>query len=638
MARAALNDPIFYTSKDHGVPEKEWDANENSLSWQTIMPDASDLMAKQTDPGLGLSYGGWPDLDALGGQVLNALGENPTPEAIAQVLLIGEQSQLMNEMTQMANLDTIRGLRGMVGTVATTVGFVRSTMTTDIKNIYNEPLQTVAAGVEVLSNVVNSKYFQKAMEGIAWIPIVGWIIAIVADLLTLIADIASHVRSKRIKEMNTALARRAHVPLMGDPDLAKAANQAGVRKILQYIEDWKLQGTFLPPVALPANGAVGFVKALAARDPDSDYDYVDENGDTIKLTAAWYLTGPPLGLGLQPGSLDLVRMIEFLAGHGGAVPQSTGRFMITARQMAAQLWQMVQNAGEPCLFAVDTHYVTEAWDNYVHGLLEYNEQCVMKGFTVDDAGYPCSTDHWCYEQNQFCRSRDVGKKVKWPGSVNHFAEFNQYLASTFWGRGPLQDRFPYDVRDTNKEWDPDNFHYQNTIYGMALRQLREQQSSYVGGYEAMLVHPGKEGNITPFPSLANDNGLKQKWGQTVTRILNDPSLWRNVNWRDVPEYTFWGESPREILKQKWQGQIQGTITTGGAPPVPGGPEDFPPPTPPALPGQKVHAVRAFLAGEPLPKKTPLPTPSKVMLGSAVAAGAVAGGIHLYNRYGRVFAK
>jgi hypothetical protein len=346
---------------------------------------------------------------------------------------------------------------------------------------------------------------------------------------------------------------------------------------------------------------------------------------------------------MQPGGLDLIRMIEFQTVHGGAIPQSTGRFMITARQMAAQLWQMVLAGGEPCLFSVDTHYCTQAWDNYVHGMLEYNEQCVLKGFTVNEAGYPCSDQQWCYQESGPCGRRDVGKKIKWPASVNHFAEFNQFLASTFWGRGPEQDRYPYDVRDTNKEWDPDNFHYQNTIYGMALRQLRQQQDSYVGGYEAMLVHPGTEksstgATITPFPSLANDNSLKQKWGQTVTRILNDPSLWRNVRWQDVPEYTFWGESPREILRLKWQSQIKGTITSGVGPPIPGGPEDFPPPTPPALPGQKVHAVRAFLAGEPEPKRTPLPTPSRVMLGGAVAAGAVAGGIHLYNRYGRVFAK
>lgn len=642
MARAVPNDPIFYNLADTGNPEKQWDQEADQYSWSTIMPDAADLTALTTDPGLGLGYGGWPDLDKLGEETLKAMGgDQVTPERIVQRLLAGAQSQLMNQMATMANIDTVRGLRGMVGTVATTVGFMRVTMTGNVREIYASPLRTVADAVNMLNQVINSKYFQKALEGIAWIPIVGWIIAIVADVLILIADIAAHVRKGRIEDMNVELAKRAHVPLLSEPGLQKAANQAGVRKILGYIEDWKLQGVFLPPHQLPSNGAASAIGALAARDPEVDYDYVDENGDTVKLTSAWYLTGEPMGLGLQPGGVDLVRMIEFQTSHGGAIPQSTGRFMITARQMASQLWQMVQKAGEPCLFAVDTHYVRQAWDNWVHGMLEYNEQCVMKGFTVNPSGYPCSEDHWCYQQNQHCDRRDVGHKRKWPGSVNHFAEFNQFLASTFWGRGPDQDRYPYDVRDTNKEWDPDNFFYENTIYGLSLKQLRDQQDSYIGGYEAMLVHPSTEkpnervGTITPFPALANDAGLRHKWEQTVTRILNDPSLWRNVNWRDVPEYTWGGESPRNILRLKQQNQIGGWVSSGYVP-IPGGPEDFPPPTPPALPGQNVRAVRAFIAGEPEPQRTPPPRASKIMFGGALAAGAAAGGIHLYNRFGRVF--
>jgi hypothetical protein len=47
-------------------------------------------------------------------------------------------------------------------------------------------------------------------------------------------------------------------------------------------------------------------------------------------------------------------------------------------------------------------------------------------------------------------------------------------------------------------------------------------------------------------------------------------------------------------------------------------------------------VRAFIRGEPEPEGTPLPRASQIMFGGALAAGAAAGGIHLYNRFGRVF--
>ena len=644
MARALPNDPIFYSRSKFGNPELQM-PKFTSMNFTSVMPDAAMLSASGVDPGLDFvpdAYGGWDELDALGDQVIAALGENPTPEQIRMVLLGDNQSQLMNQIATMANFDTVRALRGMVGEVAQTVGFLRPTMAIGVRNVYAEPLKTIVQAIQVLNNVVNSEYFQKAVEGISWIPIVGWIIAIVAEILTIIANIAARVRSGRIGRMNAQLARRVHIPLMSaDPDLQKAANEIGVRNILAAVESYELWRVFLPPHRFP-NGSSDYVEAVAARDPEVSHDYVDENGDTVKLTQAWYLRGPELGEGMQPGDLDLIRLIEFQTGSGGAMPKTTGRFMVTARQMAAQLWQMVLSGGEPSLFSIPTRGVREHWDNYVHAMLEYNERCIQKGFTVSEAGYPCSSKHWCFDDTpSFCRRRDVGKQVNWPGSVNHFYEFNVWLAQTFWGRGPTKEQFPYDVRDRNKEWDPDDFFYENTVYATALKQLREQQWSYVGDYSAMLVHPAQEtlpngSKVAPFPSLSEDAQLRSKWAETVTRILSSPALWRNVSWQDVPEYRYGGQSPREILKQKWNSQITGGLTSA-PPPMPGGAQDFPPPTPPSLPGLQTRLVNVAAFGpDAALGRAPVPLASRVMFGGAVAAASAAGGILLYNKHARVF--
>ncbi len=659
MARARLNDPIFF-SKTGGNPVNQlpYAGEQMAMSqvWKSIMPDAAALTVTQIDPSLG-GFGGFAEVESVGEDIANVLnlprGKSPTAEQITKIIIGQARSSGMNELISLANTDTIRALRGVIGNVAMTVGFTRNAMQGNVRNVFAEPLRTVAQALEMLNRVVNSEYFQKAVEGISWIPIVGWIIAIVAEILTLVANISARVRAKRITEMNMELAKMTRVPLLSaDPDLQRAANEQQTKRILRWLETYELWMAFMPPYKYPSGSNVESSFAVqAARDPKGDADYIDENGDRVNLTQAWYLGGPSFGGGSVPGGLEMYSLLEFLAGHGSAAPRTVGQYMVTARQMATQLWQLVLSSGEPALFTIDTDFHRRAWDDYVHALFVYGEQCVLKGFTMSRSGRPCSGDHWCYDDApSFCRRRDVGKVVKWPGGldgVTHFPELVAWLTTEFWGRGPDKTNFPYDVRDRGKQWDPDNFYYQNTIYAEALRQLHEQQWSYLGGYEAMYVHPAKEFEDTftgttqsaprgIFPALANDSQLRKRWGETVTLILNDRDLWRQVNWQDVPAYRFWGQSPREILRQKWNNQASGWLTAGGQPPpVPGGPQDYPPPPPPALPGQNVTIARLAQLG---PREAPPgpPTASKIMFGGSVAAAATAASMLIYNKVARVF--
>jgi hypothetical protein len=679
--RVGISDPVF-RDKDGDLMFTE--EMQNPRLFVTTMPGTSFYEALSIDPGAGggidMSFRG---VDELGKEVMSLLS-SPAAEGLSQVdairqLVLQQGSGLVGELQELAAIDIVKSLRAAVGQIATTVGFTPSTMRTNVRGTYLQPLADVTRGLEIAANVINSAAFQSAVDGIAWIPIVGWIIKIVVEVLTMVLNIAARVREERISDMSYEMAKRFHLPLISaDSDLQREVNQALTRQVLVYARDSEMWKVFMPPYLI-AGGSGKRFETVAARDPDSkEYDLGD--GKSIQLTEGWYMRGvestsdpdkmaPLLGAGFQPGGSSLYRVMEFNPEYAGEAPNNTGDYANTARQTAAYMWQTVLKGG-PAMFAVNTRETTEHWDNYLHGMMEYGERCILKGFTVSESSVRsnhqydnCTDMEWVYVDEY--RGDKAGEKRHFPGGwghVHHFSEMLTWLMQQFWGRGPQQNQFPYPTRDTSKDFAVDNYYFHNTVYAHALKNLRDRQYAMIAGYEAFSVFPGTkfidlerggeevEIPMGVYPAFGRPNHWDQqmidRWEDTIRLVLQNKELYQNLNWREVPEYQWKGQSVRQLLKAK-QGaggglQIAGAYTK----PVPGGPDMFPPPNPPALAG--VDDLGIVLAERPGTRRPEsggimgkmrgavggMPTASKAMLAAAAAMGGIVGANELYRQMRR----
>ena len=679
--RVGYDSPVF---RSQGGELQFTQEMQSPVLFTTTMPGASYFEAMSIDPGayqtmdMSFAAGGGGGIGALGQSVLNGLEKARSIEEIVQEAASGP----IGDLQELASIDIVQSLRAVVGQVATTVGFLPHVMQSDsgVRGTYLEPLQSVVQGLEIANKIISSAYFQQAVDAIAWIPIVGWIIKIVAEVLTLVLQIAQRVRDKRLEKMSFALAQRFHLPLLSaDADLKKEYNQQMTRNVLSAVQDYNLQEVFQPPYWIPDGSGKRF-ETVAARDPEGpEYD-LGKHG-SIQLTQGWYMRGTsansgvpseyvglPLGAGFMPGGSSLMRMLEFQTEYGGSPPRNIGNYASTARETAAFLWQTTLKPG-PAMFAVNTRATEENWTNYLHGMLEYGERCILKGFTVSESSVrdthrwdDCTDMEWVYEDEY--RGDKAGTKRHFPGgwgAVQHFSEMLTYLMQQFWGRGADQKSYPYPTRDTSKDFSPDNYYFHNTVYAHALNNMRSRQMAVVQGYEAFSVFPGqrfedeingreefKEFGIYPaFGSPGRwDEGLIKRWEDTIRLILQNKELWQNVNWRDVPQYSWKGQSPREILKAKHGvgGGMQ-IAMPGSRPPVPGGPDMSPPPGPPSLTGGNAPMIMltentSVDLGDGdvrFPKfraaAGAMPTASKAMIAGALAMGAVVGVNELY-RLGR----
>jgi len=638
VAIVRFDDPIFYT--DGPVAESQYPQELNSWnSFESLLPGTELAKAMQVDNSLSQSFGaGWPSLEQLGQDIQAATdGNGELADAAIHAMVTSNTQDFFLAMREVAQYDVVRSMRAVVGQVATTIGFARTVMNRDVRNTYREPLKAVAGTMDMVNQVFSSPYFQQALDGITMIPIVGWIIRVVVDLLKLAVKIADAIRKSNEKKMTTALAQRMHVPLISeDQDLQNSLNQHVMRSTLRRIETFALWENFMPPHRrLEGVSPEVAVKAVAARDPESGDTYkVDDV--SVDLTTAWYVMGAVGGgTGFIPGTSEIMRAVEFKTRLTGNIPTNTGRFLPTPTQACAYLWQTVQKGG-PSMFMVPTQEVEAEWSAYVHMLLEYAEACVRKGFTGSETGYPCSDREWDLQE---------AKKVKIGFGVNHLDEFRVFLKRQFWARGAKRESYPHPAYNPNLIAAPDAWYYHNTVYAHALKSLRDRQMAIVGGFDAFLVTPMKvievdgqermydNGSDPIFRAFHNDPALVDKWETTIREVLDHPTLWKHVNWRDVPEGMYKGTSLRQLLKLRQPGMQ--LASQYGPPVIPGGPSDFPPPTPPPLVG----------GDEGLPGVRPLPPSiggvggwAGWLLGGALVLGSAGVGIEAYQRFGKGLVK
>lgn len=635
------------------------------LLWRNFMPDLGRFgEATFTDPNVMAVF----DLVQRAPEIRQTILNAPTVEVgfqqvYAEVLLPG------GYLAQLGGRNVVSALRGVLGNVAITVGVLRRSRG-NLKRSFNDPLVAVANSVDMLSNIVNSEYFQKAVEGIAYWPIIGWIIAIVAEILQTVVKISDYFAAKRLTKVTKDLARRFYLPMHDFGATGQEHETAYMHILLTALQSGAADILFRP-----AYGAKS-ADDLEAWPATDSYKH---DGEDYRLADAWYVylrgRSGSGGLGFLPGTARLILMDEFrTAGCGEGNVRNIGDHFVTVRATASYVWNVALQEGNPFCCAIDTRGMADAWADHAYAALVFAVESVSKGWSCDEAPWPSGPisidtpdqdQAVCHPRRLgaypgrdntagVCSSKGAkpryGDKMPIPSRADHFDEYVWHITRLYWGRGPEQDSFPLPVRDPSKEWDPDTYHYQNMSSALAIGNMHDRQVAFIDSPDAFYVHPfafdssvGRR--VVPFPALL-DPGLRKRWERNITDFLVAPQIWRNVMLPDVPKIVVIdGEETvnpiYKILKDRGlPEEVHPGLGVGGMQIGIGPGYDVKPPEPPEQAGNSIRVTSVYTI--PQGPQGPPPggpgwTTGKKVLAGAAAAGAVVGlGALAYRRWGRGF--
>lgn len=549
-------------------------------------------------------------------------------------------------LNRMGALNIVTAIRSAVGQVAITLGYWTD-VSTSVSGIFEDPLSDAADVLDVLSGIINSDYFQQALDGVTWIPIVGWIIRIVAEILKVIVKVSDWVYKKRIEKMGRELTDRFLLPVF-DMEYVQDYQESKMHSLLLAVRLGQLETLFMPAYLSGGHTKIGgtdvggYANWSNFEGLPAGHDSKSAGGDNYELATRWYLrTADPSGFGFVPGTSSINGVLEFLVNRCGAQPRSLGEFLPSVQTTAAYIWQNATRE-QPAAFSIRTDVVKEAWVNYVSSSLLFAIESLNKGYTCSETADFDSDREYCGPWNlgardasrdgKMCKSTkgyrpNYGTKMTISGD-GHADQYLDYLIQLFWGRGAQQTNFPLPVRDLNKDgqW-PDNFYYENMTVSTACDNLKERQLAMLKGPQAFFVHGEKNVNldgriVTPYPAIALDEDMKDIWEKSVTEMLNQtPPGWlqQNVYMADVPK-----ESPLyNILKAKGVQEMP-PKGPGFKIKMPGGMGDVKPPKPPEQSGTGKGLPQRMPKKKKKPKDEGMSTGQKLAAGAAVgAAGYIA---------------
>src|SRR5690606_9765952 len=89
------------------------------------------------------------------------------------------------QVAQLAMRNVASALRLAVGRVAVTQGFAGPQLPA-LSNLFRDSLDTLSAGLDLAKKILGSKAFSEALDGLGWIPYVGWVLEVIASVVELV--------------------------------------------------------------------------------------------------------------------------------------------------------------------------------------------------------------------------------------------------------------------------------------------------------------------------------------------------------------------------------------------------------------------------------------------------------------------
>lgn len=453
--------------------------------------------------------------------------------------------------------DIVSSTRQLVGTLVQQTGMLARTFRT-IRSIFSEPTERALKIINLVSGLVESSLFQRALDMIGLIPVVGWIIKIVVDVAKLLTRVVTRFFDENEKTARAMVANQLSIPLTGT-EFSKEADQLAVRNVYNLIRTGQSQRLIQP--AYEGEFAAGgvFDDGSTGRPTGSEENSARAVGWVVFPGEA---TG---GYGFVPGTGNLSRSLFFGAGVTGSKgdnrgpngngPRDLGGLYPTAQGLLNSWWQIVLTEG-PALFSVDPLVEVDAWENYIWNLLVFSQN-QRQGWTEMPTGVKFTDKFWCvsdlFDLGNCDEPAAKGQKLTIPGEFgrDQHVVLMTYLYNVFFGLKKLSKWDAYFnpekgtglplISDDPKTYpthlggrlpEPDQLDLSQSVPSVALENLFDRQVAALQSINCLYVD-GEQENRDRFPAF-NNKALRDRWYESVTALFQSQD-WRRVVFADVPE-------------------------------------------------------------------------------------------------------
>lgn len=518
---------------------EEWGKNvflgkfkESPLDWRSAMPDMSTFVAKvMADPANAMS--------ALSGDDAKEMMANSIEAGLTAAWRFATERSVHNVVT--GNRQLFAGIVQTTGILSRDFKNIKKVYATNVDSVYS-----VTSSVKV---VWESELFQKGLDAIGMIPVVGWIIDIVLSATQSIAKMFESAYQEKSDYAMRQIAERLSIPLSAtvfDSDTDQTSTQNLLRSVsfAPGHSSYNPQAVIMPAYK-PYSGSAVSWKATGVFD-DGDPDGGSKGAMGWIVSGGAGVTG---GFGLVPGTSNITRSI-FLPSRMksrapaavGFGPRDMGSLYPSAAGLANSWWSMALRPG-PTMFTIRTDEVRDAWDNYVYALLVLAKDTV-KGWTAMPAANPQTDRFLCAEFvkgiGSCKRDRHFGDTFKIPSEWGRTAHtlLALYVYKLFFGKTearkiPTRGALMYQ-NDLGWDYpDPHSVDMEESIPSRNLWVMRERQLAvlrspdlfYVDGRDPETFHAFAGGNANP---------LKAEW-EANAQALMEAGEWRRATFIDMPE-------------------------------------------------------------------------------------------------------
>jgi len=607
------------------------------------------------------------DIDMNPAKVLMGLG-GPALARVQRLARDGLLTELKDEVKlafdqSIANTqlyDVISASRELIAVTARTAGMLSSSFGA-VSNLFRQEISIV----ERLADFVNSEMFAHILDAIGMIPVVGWIVKIVADVAKMVAKMVTMVLDQKLSSAVFHAAAQLSVPMSGTK-FNSEGDQYFVRKAFERMKNGAQQEFINPPYT-------GKRRDFEALGVYNDSDGGNWSGNRNKEMGVGWVVHPGLATGstgFVPGTGNVSQALFFPAGVGPAPPKTSqglvgkagpmrdlGSLYPTGASVLNQWWSMVLKPG-PSMFTVNPKDSIRKWENYVYELLVFGPD-VLKGWTAAPTGKPFTNQFYCTEEMMDpykkrnvgigdCKKSKRGDLLTLPGNFGNAAhtQLIAYFYNLYFGLKRLTDReknfnpdlgvgIPtagkkryYQDASGYKWLQPDSIDIDRSVPVRALDNLYDRQMATLKSINCMYVD-GE--NLEKFSAFKN-KALRRQWYESVTAIMSSTG-WKQVVFADVPEGRMKNELRKLITRHKLDPEKLNAPCPPGAPlshpcrqlriraapTVLGSPELPPPPGAVQVPQARMTAAQADAAKAKRGKRK-----KKSQSGTIIAAAAVAG--------------
>lgn len=453
--------------------------------------------------------------------------------------------------------------RILVGNLAQTIGWLQTDFSNISKSFQQPAGDIVFQAFNTANAILNSDLFQRGMDALGAIPVVGWILKIIVKVAEMIYRLYDSIIKKKITQTEIELWNQPWIPVS---QFSKEADEEFTKYTLDKIKNYDINYCFSP-----RNYWEDIADFLVKR---------EKKGEKEKYTQ-FYNIGSlrnAEGTGFIPGTMVLSSHIRFPTkvgtyNYGVTGVLDTGEFYPTVRSLCNQLYQIVQKLG-PSLYTVDPDHLSNLWENNIASLFEYCEESIKLGWAyyptscvkeMDDEDCKTEKPYFICEEDMAKNAYDspfsishpncnkkshIGNKIKIDdsGKNSQYVSFRKYLADTYFN-GQFKDKngknIQTNIGDISKI-DPSQ-----SIPSKALKVLKERQQAGLDSLYCAYIAPDER-----FPGIKGN--LKNKLTKNFNAILTS-NEWKNLRWRDIVDQDLKAAVAEKAKKEKLQYDKDGPI-------------------------------------------------------------------------------